>query len=100
MGEGGIVEGSLSLVVLCTDGHFTLKESSYYHILAIVTGHVEGSTAMTVDSIRLRGEGMERGRGAIMSPIRRLGSYQHIHYTHAQCLYMYIHLFSCVYHGV
>ena len=62
VGEGRIVEGSLSLVILCPNGDLTLKKSTNHHILAVVTSHVEWSTAMIVDGIRLRGEEMEGGK--------------------------------------
>ena len=86
------MEGSLSFIVLCTNGHFALEESPNHHILAIVTGHVEWSTAMTVDRIRLREEGMEGGGGTVscvppIAPFRKLGFYHHIH---VYSIHMYI----------
>ena len=59
VGEGGIVEGSLSLVVLSANGDFAAKECLHDYVLTVTARHMEGGTAVVVDCVRLEGEGAQ-----------------------------------------
>ena len=51
---GGIVERGLASVVEGIEGNTVLEQDIDHHILAIVAGNVEWSTAIGVDGIRLQ----------------------------------------------
>ena len=53
MGEGSVVQGSLSLVVLGTEDYFAAEEGFHDDVLSVATGNVERSASVTVDRIRL-----------------------------------------------
>ena len=51
---GGIVKRGLSSVVEGVQGDAVLEQDVDDHVLAVVTGNMEGSTAIGVDGIRLQ----------------------------------------------
>ena len=51
--KGSVVEGSLPLVVLSTDGYVTLEEGVHDNILTVATGNVERCASVIVDCIWL-----------------------------------------------
>jgi len=59
VGEGRVVQGGLPPVVEGVPGYLVLQENVHHHILAVVTGHVEGRTPVDIDCFRLE----EGGRG-------------------------------------
>ena len=52
---GGVVERGLSAIVESIEGDLVLEQDVDHHVLAVVTGNVERSTAIGIDSIRLSG---------------------------------------------
>ena len=56
VGERGVMECRLALVVLGADGYFTVEEDFNNHVLSVTACHVERSAAMTVDCIGLERE--------------------------------------------
>ena len=58
---GGVVERGLSAVVESVEGDSVLEQDINDHVLAVVTGHVEGGAAKGIDGIGLHGRGREDG---------------------------------------
>ena len=53
MGEGSVVELSLSMVVEGIAGHIVVQENVDHYVLAVAAGHVKGSAPKGIDCIRL-----------------------------------------------
>ena len=53
---GSVVERGLATVVEGIEGDLVLKEDVDDDVLSVVAGHVQRSTAISIDGIRLQGE--------------------------------------------
>ena len=53
---GSVVERGLATVVEGIEGDLVLKEDVDDNVLSVVAGHVQRSTAIGIDGIRLQGE--------------------------------------------
>ena len=52
MGEGSVMEWSLSTVVESIACHIVVQENVDHYVLAVVAGHVKGSAPKDIDCIR------------------------------------------------